>query len=354
MTLLAGAALISCSSIDSGLGTATTYTNPVIHREFADPAVLRAPDGWYYVYATQGTVGGRTLNIQMARSADLVHWEILGDALPEKPAWAVGKQKFWAPHVLHDAQLNRYFLYYSAEPDSAEGKCLAVALAATAAGPFIDSGRPMLCGAGIENIYPMAFDDPRSGQRLLYWGSGGGPIRVQELAADRVGFLPGSEPKEILPAESGREYRSLIEGAWMTFRDGFYYLFYSGDLYCGPAARYAVMVARADSALGPFEHYSNPLRADRGSVILERNEQWRAPGHNSVALDDADEYWMIYHAMHAPDEQRLMLLDRIVWRDGWPAITEGQPSALPQRAPRATARPSGLPPSLRSAETGPP
>ena len=43
------------------------------------------------------------LNIQVARSADLVGWTRLGDALPAKPAWASQTQDFWAPHVAeHD------------------------------------------------------------------------------------------------------------------------------------------------------------------------------------------------------------------------------------------------------------
>ena len=62
--------------------------NPVIDADFPDPAVLRASDGFYYVYATQTEQNGKWLNIQVARSQDLVKWEHLGDALPAKPGWA--------------------------------------------------------------------------------------------------------------------------------------------------------------------------------------------------------------------------------------------------------------------------
>ena len=74
-----------------------TYVNPVIDRDFPDPAVLRAPDGWFYAYATQSESNGRMLNIQVARSRDLVQWALLGDALPGKPRWAATRQEFWAP-----------------------------------------------------------------------------------------------------------------------------------------------------------------------------------------------------------------------------------------------------------------
>src|SRR4051812_41879754 len=152
-----------------------TYRNPVIDSDFPDPSVLRAPDGFYYVYATQGEAGGRMLNIQLARSRDLVHWTRLGDALPVKPAWASGTQDFWAPHAVRHG--DTYFLYYSAKPDAAlkdasRGLCLAVATARSPQGPFTDKGEPLQCGTGFVDIDPMAFDDPATGRRLLYWGSG--------------------------------------------------------------------------------------------------------------------------------------------------------------------------------------
>ena len=325
------AVLASCATNPPGGFDATepTYVNPVIDRDFPDPAVLRAADGWFYVYATQGTSGGRLLNIQVARSRNLVQWEQLGDALPEKPRWAPSKQKFWAPHVIHDPVARRYFMYYSTEPDQSTGKCLAVAAGEAPAGPFADSGEPLRCGEGIENIDPMAFDDPKTGKRLLYWGSGRKPIKVQELAPDRMRFAPGSTPRDLLVPDSGRDYSSLIEGAWVIYRGGTYYLFYSGDLCCGANANYAVMVARSSDAFGPFESFVRP--------ILARSSAWRAPGHNSVIADDAGTDWIVYHAMRAGPE-RVMLLDRIEFQAGWPRVAGDQPSAGPRNAPLSAPR----------------
>lgn len=323
----AAAALAALLAGCAALPEERTYGNPLTAAEFADPAVLRAPDGWFYAYATQGLREGRVLNIQVARSADLVRWEHLGDALPEKPRWGATKQWFWAPHVLYDAERRRYFMYYSAEPDQDDGKCLAVATSAHPAGPFADHGAPLLCGAGIEHIDPMAFDDPASGARLLYWGSGRQPLRVQALAPERTAFAPGSSPRMLLRADAGRPYRSLVEAAWLHFRDGWYYLFYSGDQCCSAAPSYAVMVARSRSALGPFE--------DRPRPVLERNDTWLAPGHCTVVQDDAGADWMLYHAIDArrTGRARVLLADRIAYEDGWPEV--GTPSTSPQPAPRA-------------------
>ena len=64
------------------------YVNPVLDADLTDPAVIHAPDGYFYAYATQTMVDDKWINLQVARSADLVRWEHLGDALPAKPAWA--------------------------------------------------------------------------------------------------------------------------------------------------------------------------------------------------------------------------------------------------------------------------
>lgn len=309
--------------------------NPVIDANFPDPAALKASDGFYYVYATQGEVDGKMQNIQVARSRDLATWERVGDALPTKPQWASETQDFWAPHVsMHDGD---YYLYYSAKPDIAlkdkvSGLCLAVATADKPEGPFIDIGKPLQCGDGFINIDPMAYDDPATGKSLLYWGSGFGPIKVQELAKDRISFAPGSKPidlVDVIKNEDPLNYQRLVEGAWITRRGGFYYLFYSGDNCCGPKAHYAVMVARSRSATGPFETLADATGA-ANSVILEADARWIAPGHNAVIEDEKKQHWILYHAVDAKrprekesddiNSRRVMLIKKLQWADGWPRM----------------------------------
>lgn len=321
------------------LALAQAPANPVLDRDFPDPAVLRGADGVYYAYATQGadTVGegGAMRNIQLARSSDLAQWELIGDALPVKPAWASRTQDFWAPHVIHAD--GRYFMYYSAKPDSAladaaQGLCLGVATAVRPEGPFTDSSKPLVCGEGFVNIDPMAFDDPATGKRLLYWGSGFGPIKVQELGPDRVSFAPGSVPVPLVAVDPGDDpanYQRLVEGAWVIRRDGWYYLFYSGDNCCGPKAHYALMVARSRAATGPFQTLAE-ARGAPSSVILAADARWNAPGHNAVIQTTDGTDWALYHAVDRtrdpaqsaaePNTRRVMLMRRIVWQDGWPTI----------------------------------
>jgi arabinan endo-1,5-alpha-L-arabinosidase len=361
-----------CATPIAQAPASATYVNPVLDADFPDPTVIRAPDGVYYGYATQSQRGGKWLNIQVARSSDLVHWQELGDALPVRPDWAAKTQDFWAPHVTPDGA--RYIMYYSAKPDISDerhGLCLAVATAAAPWGPFVDMGHPLLCGETFVDIDPMAFDDPATGKHLLYWGSGFKPVKVQELGPDRMSFAPGSAPKDLAwPNPVKDAFPVLVEGSWvirrggyyylfysgdnccgakanyavMVARGGYYYLFYSGDNCCGPKADYAVMVARSRSATGPFETLEQATGKPH-SIILEKREHWFAPGHNSVVTDAAGTDWIAYHAVDVnqprvkPSDEintrRVMLIDRIDWSSGWPVI-DG-PSAEPRSAP-VTAR----------------
>lgn len=324
-------ALALCSAAGSAAPTQRN-AEPAIDADFPDPALLRADDGYVYVYATQGEHNGRMANIQVARSRDLARWERLDDALPVKPGWASRTQDFWAPHVsAHDG---RYYLYYSAKPDAAltdqtRGLCLAVATAARPEGPFTDMGQPLLCGAGFVNIDPMAFDDPATGKRLLYWGSGFGPIKVRELAADRLSFAPGSVAHDLVPPDPRDDpgnYRRLVEGAWVTRHGGYYYLFFSGDNCCGKDAHYATLVARSRTALGPF----TVVDPKRGGIVVEADARWLAPGHNAVVTDARGRSWIAYHAVDrrrprtkAGDDvnsRRVMLVRRLDWRNGLPVV----------------------------------
>ena len=75
--------------------------------------------------------------------------------------------------------------------------------------------------------------------------------------------------------------------------------------------------------------------------MLFKSERWLAPGHNTIALDKAGEAWIMYHAIDVNqprqrqqdkiNSRRVLLIDRILWRDGWPFV--GTPSDESQPAP---------------------
>jgi arabinan endo-1,5-alpha-L-arabinosidase len=77
------------------------------------------------------------------------------------------------------------------------------------------------------------------------------------------------------------------------------------------------------------------------SIVLQKSARWNAPGHNSIISDAAGNDWIVYHAVDVrrprtepTDElntRRILLIDRIHWRNGWPVI-DG-PSEVPRPAP---------------------
>ena len=298
--------------------------NPVIDRDYADPTVIRA-NGKYYAYATQGNREGKSIHIMVSSSTNLQNWKFEGDALPVMPNWS--NSEFWAPHVVYDKQLKKYILFYSGEStDDITGKCLGVAFADKPEGPFIDKGSPLICGSGFINIDPFAFIDPKSGKKLLYWGSDFKPLKVQELTDDWKSFKPGTSPTDLVAAGQEKNYTILLEGSWIDFHKGKYYLYYSGDNCCGVNANYAVMVARADNAFGPFIRMGAALGIN-SSVILAKTDKWLAPGHNSIFRDNKGNVYMAYHAIRIDktdpqfyDKGRLMMISPVVYKNGWPVV----------------------------------
>jgi arabinan endo-1,5-alpha-L-arabinosidase len=306
-------------------------TRVALDHDFPDPGVVKADDGFYYAYSTQTiteTLPHTLVNIQTARSKDLTHWDLLGEVMPTKPSWAKSTQFFWAPDVsLHDGT---YYMYFSALPDTLEGFCLGAATSKSPRGPFVDSGQPLVCGKSYVNIDPMSFDDPVTGQRLLYWGSAFESIRARPLAKDRLHFEAGSTATPVLspPDELDHDdYRRLLEGAWVVYHEGYYYLFASGDNCCGPT-HYAVMVARSQKPLGPFEFHTSW----KENLVLEADPDYLAPGHNAVIADAHGTPWILYHAIDRANPEmpnkitgdrtvrRVLKTQQMEWVDGWPKV----------------------------------
>jgi arabinan endo-1,5-alpha-L-arabinosidase len=298
-------------------------TGAALDRDFPEPTVISTGDG-YFAYATQSETRAGTVNIQVARSDDLEAWAYLGEALPEKPSWADQTQAYWAPHVVE--RDDTFYMYYSAIPNDSSGdeNCLAVATSETPEGPFEDVGEPLLCGYEID---PAVWQDPESEDWFIYWGSAG-DIAVQRVADDML-HLAGGGPKTLLLGWSSpvrRPYEHGIEGPYLILRDGWYYLFYSGDRCCEYPPHYAVLVARSRRPDGGFKRVGE-VTGNRSSVILSDFDRWAGPGHCSVVTDNEDTDWIACHAIDKrkpllPNEgvRRVMLIKRLVIEDGWPVV----------------------------------
>ncbi len=310
--------------------SARTYRNPVVADDCPDPGVL-GDGGAFYAVCTGGDATGAS-NFPLRRSTDLVTWRSLGYLFPAgtTPGWA--KADFWAPEVHRIGQ--RYVLYFTAR-DRSGRLSIGVATAPAVTGPWTDSGAPLVHDERAGMIDPHQFQD-RDGVRYLFWKADGNafhppeptPIFVQRLSPD--GLALAGERTTALVNDQPWE-GAVVEGASMVRHGGWYYLFYSGNAY--NSDRYAVGVARARSPLGPFEK--------RPAPILATGRRWVGPGHGSLVAVGASD-WYVYHAWqpgkvdHPGDPNhypRMMLIDRVSWRDGWPIVNDGRPSSGPMPSP---------------------
>jgi arabinan endo-1,5-alpha-L-arabinosidase len=341
----------------AGAAAPATYTNPVSREfadTFADPAVIKAKDGYWYAYGTTDPLregeGTRHL-IPTARSTDLVDWTYVGDAFTEAtlPAWAAPDAALWAPDIRYLD--GTYYLYYVVTQTTATGEpndnAIGVATAPTPTGPWTDSGGPVVGprrgDSGNPGDFKWTFDPSqftdRDGTRYLYYGSYYGGIFVTELSADATRAV--GEPTMVA-------IDNRYEGAYVVRHGRWYYLFASEANCCaGPTTGYTVFAGRSASPRGPFvDRDGISLVTSRvgGTIVVTPNgNTWVGTGHNAVVTDLAGQDWFVYHAIDRRDpfldepfgiNERPMLLDRLDWIDGWPTVRAGRwASEGPQRAP---------------------
>jgi len=261
------AGLLACALLPAAAG------NPILRGADPHAAVL---DKQVWIYPTD-----RGHQFVAWSSRDLQRWEKLGPILELREIpWieedGAPSHQLWAPCVAR--RNNKVYLYYSVGPQNPTPSRIGVAVADTPAGPFRDSGRPLLTGGnGFEAIDPMVFEDPASGKSFLYaGGSAGATLRVFELDEAMTGFA--REIKTATPPQ-------FTEGAFLHVRRGIYYLSYSHGNYRD--ASYSVHYATSPTPTGPWTY--------RGA-ILESNPRHKGPGHHSIIhLPGIDRWFIVYH-----------------------------------------------------------
>jgi len=111
------------------------------------------------------------------------------------------------------------------------------------------------------------------------------PIRAQVMAEDGRSLV--GENRIVLANDQDWEGH-LIEGPFVTYQEGRYWLFYAGNDFSTPA--YGIGVAVADHPLGPYTKQEEPL--------LRSTQEWVAPGHASVAPGVDGKPQLFFHAFH--------------------------------------------------------
>ena len=332
-------ALLSCTSEgndnegnknreDDNLPSIVKYENPVINENCPDPSIIKASDGYFYVYTTQNNLPGNIQYIPIHKSKDLVHWEYIGSVFDDSnhPTW-VPNAKLWAPDINY---INgKYVLYYSlgvwaGTYDSAIG----VAIADKPEGPFTDQGKVLdYTSHGVNNSIDQFYIED-NGNKYLIWGSFHG-IYAVELTDDGLAVKEGSQKIQL----AGNQ----IEGSYIAQHNGYFYLIGSSGSCCeGKNSTYHLIFGRSKDVLGPYVTQDGKRMLDgAGDLLLQGNSKWAGTGHNAEFVqDDEGNDWIIYHAYRKTHDSigRLLMLDRVYWND-WGPYIKGNTATISDKAP---------------------
>jgi beta-xylosidase len=316
-------------------GVPTTYRNPVLALNRADPCVLY-DNRMYWMTHTAGNTPGWPL----WTSNDLVEWRFLKSLLTEenKPKWVTNdaNKSLWAPEI-HRVGRSYVLTFTARDPD--RRLCIGIATAPAITGPYTAQEAPLIREKQMGMIDSHLFQDD-DGKKYLLWKDDANDLKppqpchlfIREMDDTCTGWAPGSSPQILLTSNAEGWEGNLIEAPWMLKRGSTYYLFYSGNRFGGG---YAVGVARSGEPTRGFTRFS-------GNPILRTNDTWKNPGHGAFVRDVEGTDWHLYHAYYQqpPDPKqkdwRVQLLDRLYWErePGWPLFgNNGTPSITDQWRP---------------------
>lgn len=306
MVLRSGLAVLVVGSVACTEVSSPEPPEPASSLDFPDPVVvnsatLAAADdpgaGQRFVALSTNTELG---NVPMLAAAALPGpFHVVGDALPELPAWAEADAGLtWAPALVRRGDVN--VLYFTARDVASDFQCIGRATARTLLGPYVDdSADPIVCQVELcGSIDPSVFIDD-DGQAYLLWKSDenapacAGDSRLWSQPLDEDGGLIGA-PTALLQLEAAWE-APLIEGPAMLRDDdrddddrNDFILLYSANRW--ESDDYAIGVARCASPSGPCE---------RRSVDAPWRSSTRGPGGPEIVRDADNAPWLVFHQWSA-------------------------------------------------------
>jgi beta-xylosidase len=306
---VAGLALAACA----GAPHPATYTNPILYADYSDPDVVRVGDRFVMVASSFHFSPG----IPVLESRDLVHWRIAGNVLPRLPfgplydmpgphtlddtkSKPIGGTRYasgvWAPAIRYHA--GRYYVYW---PTPDEGVFMATA--SDPAGPW-SAPVQVLAGPGYED--PCPFWDDDGSAWLIHSRVGAGPLVLHRMSADGTRVLD----EGVTVAEDAQRL-PVLEGPKLIKRHGWYYIFAPiGGVGTGPQA-----VGRARRIRGPYEWRD---------VLLPGNGL-PGPHQGGYVETESGQGWFV-HFNSTGAFGRIVYLEPVRWREGWPVIGEPLPS----------------------------
>lgn len=297
-----------------------------------DPSTLIKEGGVYWVFGT-----GR--GCPCFSSTDRLHWTSRGSVFSDPPGWikeavpANTRNNIWAPDVrrVH----GKYHLYYSVSTFGRNVSAIGLATSPTLeAAAWTDQGLVIRSEArdDFNAIDPAIFQAP-DGRLWLVFGSFWSGIKMIELHPATGKRLSPASPIYAL-AKHPQDKNNAIEAPFLSFREGFYYLFVNWDYCCrGSKSSYHIRVGRSEHITGPYRDKAGvEMLQGGGSLLLGSTPDTGSgapfdarvgPGHAGILSENGvDRFSFHYEYVRDRGGKTMLEIRTVTWgHDGWPTVS---------------------------------
>lgn len=308
----------------------TGQTLPVL-----DPSVIRQ-GSTYYAFTTDVAGFNTGTNLPIHCSQDKINWTFCGSIFPGGiPSWVKEKVSgvigLWAPDVSYFS--GEYHVYYNASVLHSQRTVIGLVTNVTldSADPdykWVDRGSVLESNPGDDfNALDPSILADSDGSVWLTYGSYWSGIKQRQIDPE-TGKLLASNPTRYDLATRPGVPNNPIEGASLVHHGAYFYLFVSVDYCCESnvsANNYKQAVGRSMSPHGPFvDEDGTPMMSGGGTVLLQGDHQWGAPGGGTAYLDaETGDSMIIFHAHNlARSGDPYQWVKPLEWVNDWPVIAD--------------------------------
>ena len=294
------------------------YVNPILPYDYSDPDVIRVGDTYLMTSSSFNNVPG----LQILASKDLVHWEIVDAAIPNRlPGYEEGDPVLgnfvWAPSIReHSGQL---YIFYG-DPDRGI-YCIRGHLHAWEEAVLVMPGK------GLIDPCPLWDEDGRVWLAHALAGSRAGLKSVLLMAELNADAMSVKTPSRII--FDGHAEHPTCEGPKLYKRNGYYYIMHpAGGVKTGWQ-----VVQRSKDIYGPYE-----LKV----TLAQGRTAINGPHQGAWVETPEGENWFL-HFQDVGTAGRIVHLQPVRWVNDWPEMGSNGEPVLSHQSSDISHRLSGEP-----------